>query len=61
MALYVFWSKFLLIELIPYLTIVVCNVFIINKITKSARFRRRFDNTKEEGERSAAALRRANR
>ena len=41
-TLYVFWSKFILIEFIPYSTILVMNIFIIIKITKSIRFRRRF-------------------
>jgi hypothetical protein len=42
-SLYVVWSKFLFIEIIPYFAIIICNAFIITKITKSARFRRRFD------------------
>ena len=41
-TLYVFWSKFILIEFIPYSTILIMNIFIIIKITKSIRFRRRF-------------------
>lgn len=42
MSLYIFWSKFILVELIPYFTILICNVFIICKITKSAKFRKKF-------------------
>ncbi|XP_059079468.1 G-protein coupled receptor daf-37-like [Tigriopus californicus] len=42
MSMYVFWSKFILVELIPYFTILICNVFIICKITKSAKFRKKF-------------------
>jgi len=41
-TLYVFWSKFILIEFIPYSIILIMNIFIIIKITKSIRFRRRF-------------------
>ena len=39
---YVFWSKFIFIELIPYFTIIVLNSFIICKIYRSAQFRKRF-------------------
>ncbi|TRY73600.1 hypothetical protein TCAL_08729 [Tigriopus californicus] len=42
MSLYVFWSKFIFIEIIPYIIIMICNTFIIFKITKSARFRNSF-------------------
>lgn len=38
---YVFWSKFLLIELIPYILVVIMNSFIIVKIVKSSRFRQK--------------------
>ena len=48
MRLYVFWSKFIFIELIPYFTILILNVFIIIKITKSARFRKRFQRHDED-------------
>ena len=48
MSLYVFWSKFIFIEIIPYFTILICNTFIICKITKSARFRRRFNTSEDE-------------
>ncbi|TRY72989.1 hypothetical protein TCAL_08731 [Tigriopus californicus] len=48
MSLYVFWSKFILIEIIPYFMILVCNTFIICKITKSAQFRKRF-HAKDKG------------
>lgn len=41
-SLYLFWSKFLFIEVFPYTTILIMNIFIIIKITKSARFRKRF-------------------
>ena len=34
---YVVWSKIILFELVPYLTILVCNIFIIFKIRKSSR------------------------
>lgn len=38
---YIFWSKFLLIELFPYLLILVLNSFILVKILKSSKFRKR--------------------
>ena len=40
--LYVVWSKIIFIEIIPYFAIVIMNIFIITKITKSTRFRRKF-------------------
>jgi len=49
-TLYVFWSKFILIEFIPYSTILVMNIFIIIKITKSIRFRRRFQRGQSTNE-----------
>ena len=39
---YIFWSKFLLVEVIPYFLIVILNSLIITKIWKSNKFRRRF-------------------
>ena len=39
---YIFWSKFLVVELVPYLTILILNIRIIQKIYKSNQFRRRF-------------------
>ena len=42
MTFYVFWSKFILVELIPYVTILVLNCAIIYKIFKAAHFRKRF-------------------
>ena len=39
---YVFWSKFVFIELIPYFTIIVLNSFIICKLYRSTQFRKRF-------------------
>ena len=39
---YIFWSKFLLVEAIPYFLIVILNSLIITKIWKSNKFRRRF-------------------
>ena len=38
---YVFWSKFILVEVIPYCTIVVLNSLIIAKIWKSIQFRKK--------------------
>ncbi len=39
---YVFWSKFLLIELFPYFTIIVLNALILFKTMKASQFRSRF-------------------
>ena len=39
---YIFWSKFIFIEVIPYLTIIILNSAIVRKIWKSNNFRRRF-------------------
>ena len=39
---YVFWAKFILVEVIPYFTIVILNSAIVRKIWKSNQFRRRF-------------------
>ena len=41
-SLYVFWSKLILIELIPYISIVVMNVVIIVKLYRSNHFRQSF-------------------
>ena len=38
---YVFWSKFIFVEVIPYCTIVVLNSLIIIKIWKSIQFRKK--------------------
>ena len=40
--IYVFWSKFILIELFPYFTIILLNTLILMKTLKAAKFRRRF-------------------
>ncbi len=39
---YIFWSKFIFVEVIPYFTILVLNSLIIGKIYKSKQFRKRF-------------------
>lgn len=39
-SIYVFGSKFVLFELIPYITVLVCNVAIITKLKESSSFRR---------------------
>ena len=39
---YIFWSKFLVVELGPYMTILILNIRIIQKIYKSNKFRRKF-------------------
>ena len=47
--LYVFASKFVLFELIPYLTVLICNIIILVKIKRSKNFRR--TNRKEQRKR----------
>lgn len=39
---YIFWSKFIFVEVIPYFTILILNSLIIGKIWKSSKFRKRF-------------------
>ena len=39
---YVFWSKFILIEVIPYAAIIIFNALILAKTVKAAKFRRKF-------------------
>ena len=41
-TLYVFWSKLILVELIPYISIVIMNVVIIAKLYRSNLYRRSF-------------------
>ena len=38
--IYVFWSKFLLVEIVPYLLIIVMNILIWRKIQEFAKIRR---------------------
>ena len=45
---YVFWSKFILVEVIPYFTIVVLNSLIIMKIWKSIQFRKKLTVSNEK-------------
>ena len=40
---YIFWSKFLVVELGPYMTILILNIRIIQKIYKSNQFRQKFN------------------
>ena len=42
---YVFWSKFILIEVIPYAAIIVFNALILAKTVKAAKFRRKFGHS----------------
>jgi hypothetical protein len=42
---YTFWSKVIVMEFIPYVTIIVLNSFIVIKIYESLKFRGRFDRT----------------
>ena len=39
---YIFWSKFILVELIPYVTIIVLNSMIMHKIHSSKKFQSKF-------------------
>ena len=41
-SLYVFWSKLILVELIPYTLIIFMNAFMIFKVSKSGQFRQTF-------------------
>ena len=50
---YVVWSKIIFIEIIPYIAIVIMNIFIITKITKSTRFRRKFQRQYPDQETTA--------
>ena len=43
--LYTFWSKVIVLEFIPYMTIIILNAFIVTKIYESLKFRGRFDRT----------------
>ena len=38
--IYVFWSKFLLVEIVPYLLMIVMNILIWRKIQEFAKIRR---------------------
>ena len=53
-SLYVVWSKIIFIEIIPYFAIVIMNIFIITKITKSTRFRKKFQRQYPDQETTAA-------
>ena len=46
-TLYVFWSKFIFIELVPYIVIIVLNSQIVLKIMKSAKFQSKFRQTRK--------------
>ena len=45
---YVFWSKLIITDLIPYVIIIVLNSFIVVKILKSSRFRARIVRNRNE-------------
>lgn len=55
-SLYLFWSKFIFIEVIPYTIILIMNIFIIIKITKSARFRKKFQRQGTEEDYEAEVI-----
>lgn len=44
-----------MIEFIPYATILIMNIFIIIKITKSARFRKKFQQRRGTDDENATA------
>jgi len=48
--LYTVWSKFLIMEIIPYVTIIILNAFIVTKIYESLKFRGRFGRAQGEAE-----------
>lgn len=41
-SIYVFWSKFIMIEIIPYFSIFIMNIIIAIKLSQSSQFRKRF-------------------
>lgn len=45
-----FWSKFIFLELIPYVTIIVLNALIVKQILKSYNFRRTFTKSTSRNE-----------
>jgi hypothetical protein len=45
---YTFWSKLIVMELVPYLTLIVLNAVIVWKIRQSRTFRKSFDNTRKQ-------------
>ena len=53
--LYTFWSKIFVMEVVPYVTIIVLNAFIVAKIVKSSRFRRNFHQSVAAQEVTATA------
>ena len=66
---YVFWSKFILIEMLPYFTILTLNTLILLKTVKATKFRSRFQqqaaasssgNINSLGVAAAAAFRQEN-
>ena len=36
-SLYIFWSKLVFFEVIPYVTIMLCNILIVAKVQKASR------------------------
>ena len=59
-SLYVFWSKFILVELIPYFLIVIMNIFIIIKLSQSDSFRQKFACTRRNEGNEEAVYNEAN-
>ena len=58
---YVFWSKVILMELIPYLVITSLNSCIIYKIFKSYQFRRQFLQPPQTGTTALLSIHRSTR
>ena len=48
--LYTVWSKFLILEIIPYVTIITLNAFIVTKIYESLKFRGKFEKVQGDAE-----------
>ena len=53
LTLYVIWSKLIMTEIVPYLTILVLNVVIVAKTVKATTFRRQFGSAGGGGRSSA--------
>lgn len=56
---YVFWSKVVVMEAVPYLVILLLNVFIVREVCKSKRFRRSFETSTNARPATAVTLGRA--
>lgn len=41
-TIYVMWMKLIILELVPYITIIVLNTLIVKQILQSYQFRKKF-------------------